>query len=167
MRWGLVGLLVAVVISALIWYGIGGIVQRQVVAHRITMVDGTGKTRVLIAQDSKDTHRMSRTAGVFIYDSKGYERGGIATMANGRVVLGLDAPHDVSSGSSDRVGMLVDQKGHVMFAVADNQGVPVVLIKSYDKGGTLQVLQASPDHKQIQVRTLGVQGDTQSTEAWN
>lgn len=75
----------------------------------------------------------------------------------------MDAPNVPAGQDSDRVGMMVDGKGHVMFAFADNQGMPVVMMKSADAGGSLQVMAASPDKKQIDVRTLGVKGDTQST----
>ena len=160
----MLGLLVAVVGLALVWYGIGGIAQRQVVAKRIVMVDDAGTIRVRIGQDQKNTHRASRIAGVTVYGSTGTERGGIATMANGRVAIGLDAPHDVAGGGvSDRLGMMVDGKGHSMFFIGDKTGAPVVMMQSGDKGGTLQVLEASPDPKQMLVRTLGVKGDTQST----
>lgn len=163
-RWGMLGLLVTVVALALVWYGIGGIVQRQVVAKRIVMVDDAGTMRFRIGEDRKNINRKSRTAGLIVYDSTGTERGGIVTMANGGVAIGLDAPHDVAgNGVSDRLGMMVDGKGHSMFMFEDKIGTPVVMMQSGDKGGTLQVLEATPDQKQLQVRTLGVKGDTQST----
>ncbi len=111
---------------------------------------------------------MSRAAGVTLYDNTGTERGGMATMANGRVAFGLDAPHAVAGDKvSDRAGMMVDGKGHAMFAIMDNAGTPVVLMQSGDKNGAMQVIAASPDSKGLQVRTLGVKGDTQSTEGAN
>lgn len=163
-RWGMLGLLAAVVALALVWYGVGGIVQRQVVAKRIVAVDDAGTIRVRIGQDQKNTGRASRAAGVVLYDSTALERGGMATMANGRVVIGLDAPQDLAAdGPRDRVDMMVDGKDHSMFMFEDKTGTPVVMMQSGDKGGTLQVLEATPDQKQLQVRTLGVKGDTQST----
>ncbi|WP_243048388.1 hypothetical protein [Dyella sp. RRB7] len=162
-QWSVLGLLILVVALALAWYGIGGVAQREIVTKRIAVVDDTGAIRIRIGEDQKDTQRASRAAGVVLYDTTGHERGGMATMANGRVAFGLDAPNIAAGQASDRVGMMVDAKGHVLFAVADNQGTPAVLVKSSDVGGTLQVLEASPDQKQIQVRTLGVKGDTQST----
>lgn len=38
------------------------------------------------------------------------------------------------------------------------------MAKGGDKGGTLQVSEVTPDGKHLQVRTLGVSGDKQSTE---
>lgn len=162
-QWTVLGLSVAVISVGLAWYGVGGITQRQVTANRVVVVDDTGAVRVRLGQDKQDTKRASRAAGVVLYDKTGHERGGMATMDNGRVAFGLDAPDVPDGKESDRVGMMVDAKGHVMFAVADNQGTPVVLMKSADAGGTLQVMAATPDQKKVDVRTLGVKGDTQST----
>ena len=162
-QWTVLGLLLAIVALGLAWYGVGGITQRQVRANRVLVVDDAGAVRVRLGQDKQDTKRASRAAGVVLYDQTGHERGGMATMDNGRVAFGLDAPNVPDGQVSDRLGMMVDTKGHVMFAVADNQGTPVVLMKSADAGGTLQVMAATPDQKQIDVRTLGVKGDTQST----
>jgi hypothetical protein len=162
-QWTVLGLLIAVVALGLAWYGVGGITQRQVTAKRVVVVDDSGAVRVRLGQDKQDTKRVSRAAGVVLYDKAGHERGGMATMDNGRVAFGLDAPNVPDGKVSDRVGMMVDANGHVLFAVADNQGIPVVLMKSADAGGTLQVVAATPDQKQVDVRTLGVKGDTQST----
>lgn len=162
-QWGVLGLSIVVVAIGLAWYGVGDIAQRQVVAHRIVVVDDKGALRIRLGQDNKDTPRASRAAGIVLYDATGNERGGMATMDNGRVAFGLDAPNVPAGQASDRVGMMVDEKGHVMFAVADNTGMPVVMMNSADAGGSLQVMAASPDKKQIDVRTLGVKGDTQST----
>jgi hypothetical protein len=160
---GVLGLLIVVVALGLAWYGVGGIAQHQIVAQRIVVVDDSGAVRVRLGQDKTDSKRVSRASGVVLYDGTGHERGGMATMDNGRVAFGLDAPNVADGKDSDRVGMMVDGKGHVMFAVADNQGLPVVMVKSADAGGTLQVMAATPDQKQIDVRTLGAKGDTQTT----
>ncbi|WP_109126505.1 hypothetical protein [Dyella sp. C11] len=162
-QWTMAVLLIAVIFLGLAWYGVGGITQRQVTTNRVVVVDDSGAVRVRLGQDKQDTKRASRAAGIVLYDKAGHERGGMATMDNGRVAFGLDAPNVPDGKESDRVGMMVDAKGHVMFAVADNQGVPVVMMKSADAGGTLQVMSATPDQKQVDVRTLGVKGDTQST----
>ncbi|MEO7050851.1 MAG: hypothetical protein ABI128_04225 [Rhodanobacter sp.] len=162
-RWGLFGLLLLVVAFFFAWYGVTGIVQHQVRAHRIVAVDDAGAMRVRIGQDAKDTGRSSRAAGVILYDSTGHERGGMGTMANGRVAFGLDAPNVAAGQVSDRLGMMVDEKGHSLFMLMDGQGAPVVQVKSGDKGGALQVSEVAPDGQHLQVRTLGVKGDTQST----
>lgn len=163
-RWSMVGLLLLVVALFLAWYGVGGITQREIRVHRIYAVDDAGTVRVRIGEDPAGGHRMSRASGVVVYDATGLERGGMATMDNGRVVIGLDAPSTPKGTARDRVGMMVDGKGHTMFMLLDAQAVPVVMARGGDKGGTLQVSELSPDGKQLQVRTLGVNGDKQSTE---
>lgn len=40
----------------------------------------------------------------------------------------------------------------------------VVIVKGIDKGGNLQVSELTSDGKHLQMHTLGVNGDTQSTE---
>lgn len=164
-RWGMAGLLLLVVALFLAWYGVGGIVQREIRVHRIYAVDDAGTVRVRIGQDPAGGHRLSRVAGVVVYDRTGLERGGMGTMDNGRVAIGLDAPSTPPGTARDRVGLMVDGQGHTMFMFLDGQGVPVVVAKGGDKGGSLQVSGLTPDGKHLQVRTLGVNGDTQSTEA--
>jgi hypothetical protein len=161
-QWAMLGLSIVVVALSLAWYGVGGITQRHITANRMVIVDDSSAVRVRLGEDKQDTKRVSRATGVVLYDKTGHERGGMATMDNGRVAFGLDAPN-VPDGASDLVGMMVDAKGHVMFAVAGNQGNPVVMMKSADAGGALQIMAATPDRKQIEVRMLGVNGDTHST----
>ncbi|QNK01399.1 hypothetical protein [Dyella telluris] len=165
-RWGMVGLLVLVVAMFLAWYGVGGITQREIRAHRIYAVDDTGTVRVRVGEDPPGGNRKSRVAGLVVYDTTGIERGGLATMANGSVALGLDAQHSEKGVPRDRMGMMVDGKGGTMFILEDGQGSPIVMAKgAAASGGSLQVSEATPDGKQLQVRTLGVHGDTQSTES--
>ena len=165
-HWSMFVLLLLLAAMFLVWYGVGGIVQREVRAHRIYAVDNADTVRVRIGQDPPGIDRMSPVSGVVLYDPSGLERGGMATMANGRVAMGLDAPilanvpKDVAR---DRVGLMVDGKGHTMFMLLDSQGTPVVVAKGGDKGGTLQISGMAADGKHLQVRTLGVDGDTQST----
>jgi hypothetical protein len=161
MKLGWLVLLLLIVVLGLLWYGVGGIAQRQIVAKRILVLDSAGVTRMRLGED-QGNGRQSKATGLVLADSTGHERGGMATMANGRVVMGLDAPYTKGQ-SPDRAGMMVDEQGHFMFFAADNQGVPIMLLKSGDSGGALQVMQATPDKKQVQVRTLGANGDTQST----
>jgi hypothetical protein len=163
-RWGMLGLLLLVVALFLAWYGVGGIVQREIRVHRIYTVDDAGVVRVRIGEDPAGGHRMSRVAGVVVYDGTGLERGGMVTMANGRAAVALDAPSTPKGTDRDRVGLMVDGKGNTMFMLLDAKAVPVVMAKGGDQGGTLQVSALTPDGKQLQVRTLGVDGDKQSTE---
>lgn len=163
-RWGMVGLLLLVVALFLAWYGVGGIVQREIRVHRIYAVDDAGVVRARIGEDPAGGHRLSRVAGVTLYDPTGLERGGMVSMANGSVAIGLDASTTPNGTDRDRVGLMVDGKGNTMFMLLDAKAVPVVMAKGGDKGGTLQVSALTPDGKQLQVRTLGVDGDKQSTE---
>lgn len=163
-QWSVLGLLAVVILLGMAWYGIGGIVQKQVVAKRIVAVDEVGAMRVRIGQDPKDTGRQSRAAGVILYDSAGKERGGMATMANGGVAFGLDAGNIPPGQVSDRLGMMVDANGNAMFMLADPHGGPAVMVRGGSTGGSMQIMQASPDQKHMQVRTLDVKGDTQSSQ---
>ena len=164
-RWGMFVLLLLLVALFFVWYGVGGIVQREIRVHRIYSVDDAGTVRVRIGQDRPGVHRMSPVSGVTLYDSTGLERGGMATMANGRVAMGLDAPSTPAGTARDRVGLMVDGKGQTMFMLLDAQAVPVVMAKGGESGGTLQVSALAPDGKHLQVRTLGAQGDTQSVQS--
>jgi hypothetical protein len=165
-RWAMAGLLLLIVAMFLAWYGVGGIVQRELRVHRIYAVDETGTVRVRIGEDPAGGKRLSRVAGVIVYDPTGIERGGIATMANGSVAVGLDAQHSEKGVPRDRIGLMVDGKGNTMFLLADGQGAPIVTAKgAAANGGALQVSEVTPDGKQLQIRTLGVHGDTQSTES--
>lgn len=166
-RWGMFALLLLLLAMFLAWYGVGGIVQREIRVHRIYSVDDAGVVRVRIGEDPAGGHRLSRIAGVTFYDTTGLERGGMGTMANGRAAIALDAPSSPPGTPRDRVGMMVDGQGHTMFMFLDGQGMPVVMAKGGDKGGTLQVSELTPDGKHLAVRTLGAQGDTQSTEDAN
>lgn len=163
-RWGMFALLLLVVALFLAWYGVGGIVQRQIRVHRIYSVDDAGVVRVRIGEDPAGGHRLSRVAGVTLYDGTGLERGGMGTMANGRAAVALDAPSTPPGTDRDRVGLMVDGKGNTLFMLLDAQAAPVVMAKGGDKGGTLQVSEMAPDGRHLQVRTLGVNGDKQSTE---
>ncbi|WP_130618480.1 hypothetical protein [Dyella amyloliquefaciens] len=165
-RWGMVGLLLLVVAMFLAWYGVGGIVQREIRVHHIYAVDDAGTVRVRVGEDPAGGNRKSRVAGLVVYDTTGIERGGMATMANGSVAIGLDAQHSEKGVPRDRIGMMVDGKGNTVFILEDGQGAPIVTAKgAAANGGALQVSEATPDGKQLQVRTLGVHGDTQSTES--
>jgi hypothetical protein len=163
-QWSLLALLVVVVLLGMAWYGIGGIVQRQDVAKRIVAVDDASAIRVRVGENPKDTGRQSRGAGITLYDRAGKERGGMMTMDNGGVGFGLDAANIPPGQVSDRLGMMVDGKGNAMFMLADPGGGPAVMLRAGNAGGSMQIMQMSADQKQIQVRTLDVKGDTQSSQ---
>lgn len=162
----MVGLLLLMVAMVLAWHGVGGMVQREIRVHHLYAVDDAGTVRVRIGEDPAGGNRKSRVAGVVVYDTTGVERGGMAAMANGSVAVGLDAQRSEKGVPRDRIGMMVDSKGNTMFVLEDGQGAPIVTAKgAAANGGTLQVSQATPDGKQLQVRTLGENVDTQSTES--
>lgn len=163
-QWSVLGLLVIVVLLGMAWYGIGGIVQKQVTAKRIVAVDDVGAIRVRVGQDPKDTGRQSPGSGITLYDSTGKERGGMMTMKNGAVAFGLDAANIPPGQVSDRLGMMVDAKGNAMLMLADPSGGPAVMLRGASAGGSMQIMQMSPDQKKVQVRTLDVKGDTQSSQ---
>lgn len=155
MRWVTVVLGMGVVTLGLLWYGVGGIARQQIVAHRITLVDASGHPRVVLKQDAGDTHRKSRAAGLFVFDRTGHERGGMGTTVSGNVILGLDAPYGLVPGPRDRVGMMVDSKGHSLFFTGDNHGQPVVVVRARDAGGSVEVMEPSADGKGTHLQTLG------------
>ena len=59
---------------------------------------------------------------------------------------------------------MVDGKGNTLFMLPDAQFMSAVMVKGADKRGTLPGSGLTPDGKRLQVHTLGMDGDTQSTE---
>ncbi len=163
-QWGVLGLLAVIILLGMAWYGIGGIVQKEVRAKRFMAVDDAGIVRVRVGQDSKDTGRQSPGSGITLYDSTTKERGGMMTMENGAVAFGMDAANIPPGQVSDRLGMMVDAKGNAVLMLADPSGGSAVMMRGASTGGSVQIMQTSPDQKKMQVRTLDVNGDTQSSQ---
>jgi hypothetical protein len=131
---------------------------------RLVVVDDAGVPRVVIGQDPVETERMSRAAGITIYDEKGDVRGGFCTFADGSVVLALDAPVGVGAAMRDRLGMKVYASGAADFMVIDNQTRAIAKMYSDGSGGGgLQACEWDHDGGKIRVKTFGVEGDVVET----
>ena len=108
---------------------------------KITVVDEKGRPRLILGPDPSSGMRISRAAGLFLFDDTGAERGGVATMEDGSVVIALDAPVGVGSPMRDRLGLKVFKNGAATISLINNKtGIPVRLISDADGGGGSRVL---------------------------
>ncbi len=137
-------------------------ISDEVRTHRVVVVDHEGRPRILLAEDESNW-RISRTAGLTLMDTTGNERGGFSTMADGSVVLGLDAPRGVGASMPDRIGIKVypDGSGHVM--LIDNQTRAVAKLESDGQSGGVIVYKWDMDAKQIHRRTVTFDGDVRDS----
>jgi len=95
-----------------------------------------------------------------LYDEKGAERGGFSSLADGSVVLGLDAPAGVGAAMSERIGIKVEPDGTAHMMLMDNQTRAVAKLHSDGTGdGGVQVFRWDMAAKRIHVRTLVFDGD--------
>ncbi|WP_448130355.1 hypothetical protein [Stenotrophomonas rhizophila] len=116
----------------------GALTVDEVRARRIVVLDDQGVMRVEMGQDSHDAGRRSRTAGVWLYDAKGDERGGMATHDDGVVGLAFDAP--MGKGEDhlrDRLSLRVDADGAAQVLLTDNltRGIVGLLSDGAGNGG--------------------------------
>ncbi len=139
----------------------------EVRTRRLVIVDDKDQMRVMLGQDPAATQRISRAAGLVLYDEKGNERGGFATMADGSVVIGMDAPVGVgTSPMRDRIGLKVHPDGSAYVMVIDNKTNAVARLISEDGASGargVQVFKWEPDGSKYQVRTVTADGDTRNT----
>ena len=134
----------------------------EIRTHRIVVVDHEGRPRIELAEDETDW-RISRTAGLTLMDTTGNERGGFSTMADGSVVLGLDAPRGVGAAMPDRIGLKVyaDGSGHVM--LIDNQTRAVAKLESDGQSGGVVVYKWDMNAKRIHRRMVTFDGDVRDS----
>ncbi len=134
--------------------------------RRLVVVDDKDQTRVVLGQDAAGTQRISRAAGLVLYDEKGNERGGFATMADGSVVIGMDAPVAVGAPVRDRIGLKVFPNGSAYVMLIDNESRALARLVS-EEGATaargVQVFKWAPDGSKYDVRTITADGDTRNT----
>ena len=140
-------------------------VSDEVRTHRLVIVDDEGHQRVVIAQDPPNGQRISRAAGLVLLDDKGNERGGFSTMADGSVVLGMDAPVGVGAPMRDRIGLKVYPDGSAHVMLIDNQTRAVAKFESDGAGGGVQVFKWDMVGKQVHIRTLTFDGETRDSVA--
>lgn len=127
--------------------------------RRLVIVDDSGHVRIVLAQDPPNTQRMARATGLTLYDDKGSERAGFATLGDGSVVLGMDAPLGVGAPMRDRIGLKVYPDGSAYMMLIDNQTRAVAKLESDGAAGGVQVFKWDMVAKQIHIRTLTFDGD--------
>lgn len=136
----------------------------ELTVSKLTVVDGKGRPRVIIAEDPPNTQRRARSAGISVFDEKGSERGGIATFADGSVVFALDAPRGIGDPMPDRVGIGVDPDGGSHVMLLDNRTRAVVRLHSDGMGGGgCQTFKWDMQNKKIHVKTHTYDGDKNET----
>jgi hypothetical protein len=113
----------------------------ELTVSRLVVVDEKGTPRVTIGSDPPNVGRRSVISGIVLFDAKGDERGGYGTMADGSVVLALDAPKGVGAPMRDRIGMTVFPTGAATIAMMDNATkIPVRLATDSEGGGGIEFL---------------------------
>ncbi|EIL96678.1 hypothetical protein RHOFW104T7_04925 [Rhodanobacter thiooxydans] len=129
--------------------------------HRIVVLDANGTKRIEIGQDAPNADRRARSAGIWMFDDTGHERGGMSTFADGSATMALDAPAGVGSQSvRDRLGLRVDADGSAQLLLTDNQTRGIVrLLSDGNGGGGVQTFKWDMAGKQIHVRTTTFDGD--------
>ena len=135
----------------------------EVRTRRLVVVDDSGNERIVLAQDPENTQRMARAAGLTLFDDKGSERGGFSTMADGSVVLGMDAPVGVGAPMRDRIGLKVEPDGSAYVMLIDNKTRAVAKLESDGDSGGVNVYKWDMDAKQIHIRTLTFDGDVRDS----
>ena len=134
----------------------------EVRTRKLVVVDDQDRVRITIDQDAPDIDRDWRSAGLTIYDDKGHERGGIATMDDGSAVIALDSPWGVGSPMRDRAGMKVDSDGSAMMGLISNLGSYAAVLHSDGGSGRLELYQAKEDGNALGVKTISVSGESRT-----
>jgi hypothetical protein len=155
-----VGLALALVAAVVTGFAAPIQQSNELRTRKLVIVDDAGQTRLSLGQDPATTQRISRAAGLVLYDASGAERGGFATMADGSVVLGMDAPVGVGAPMRDRIGLKVMPDGSAYVILIDNQTRAVAKLHSDGAGGGgVQVFKWDTTAKQIHIRTVVFDGD--------
>jgi hypothetical protein len=128
-------------------------IQDEIKAHRIALVDSKGVERVVLAENTGRMHGQS--AGIYVLDDTGAERGGMSTFEDGRVTMALDAPVGVGSPMRDRLGLAVYKDGGAALMLNNNDtGVPVRLVANAEGGGGLELINFDHETKTAHIRRL-------------
>lgn len=136
---------------------------RELVVSKLTLVDDEGKTRLVLGQDPKDVNRIARSAGLTLFDNKGAERGGFATMDDGSVVLAMDAPVGVGKPMRDRIGLKVFATGSAEISLLGNNAlIPVRLITDAEGSGGIEFLDYDLPNKKAFIKRTNYQGESKS-----
>jgi hypothetical protein len=184
------GLGVCAVIALVIGSGPDDDKPKEIVVSRLTLVDDAGQKRLVLGQDAKDVNRISRGAGMWVYDKTGFERGGFSTMDDNSVVMAMDAPRGVGGPMLDRLGLKVypngtasimligndmhapvtlttdEKSGAVIMLQGKDTGVPVRLIVD-EKGGGLELIGYDMPNKKALIKRIDYKGETKSEAPLN
>jgi hypothetical protein len=89
--------------------------SQSVRARSLIIEDEAGRERILIGApvpDPREGKRISPSVGLVINDENGFERFGVNLQANGRMLVGLDAPPGTGDERNrERIILMADQKG--------------------------------------------------------
>ena len=142
----------------------GSTVSEEVRTRRVVVIDDKDVVRVAIGQDPPDAKRRFRSAGIWIYDTTGAERGGMGTFDDGQASMALDAPVGVGSTMRDRIGMVVAKNGATQFMLIDNLTRGIVRLTSDGNGnGGLDLLKWDMEAKKVHIRSLNYDGEKYSS----
>ena len=88
--------------------------SRTLRARSLVLEDEAGRDRIVIGAPipEPEGRRISPSVGLAINDENGAERFGVGLQANGRMVMGLDAPPGTGDDRNrERITLVADQKG--------------------------------------------------------
>ncbi len=139
---------------------------REIKTTRLVVVDDQGTPRVVIGQDPKGFGRISRSAGITLHDKTGAERGGFATMDDGSVTLGLDAPAGVGNPMRDRIGLKVYSTGAAYVSLINNQtGIPVRMISDKSGSGGVEFLDYDLKARKVFIKRIDFKGESKTEDS--
>jgi hypothetical protein len=137
----------------------------EIVASKITIVDEQGRRRLLLGGEY-EKGRVSKAAGIFLFDDTGAERGGMITMEDGSAVIALDAPAGVGSPMRDRLGLKVYKNGAASISLINNQtGIPVRLISDANGTGGVEFLDYDLTARKAFLKRIDYNGETKSEQS--
>jgi hypothetical protein len=87
---------------------------RNLRARSLIIEDEAGRDRIVVGAPipEPEGRRISPSVGLVINDENGAERFGVGLQANGRMVMGLDAPPGTGDDRNrERITLVADQKG--------------------------------------------------------
>lgn len=140
----------------------GSLDAEELRVRRLVVVDEDGVMRIELGQDPHEAGRRSRAAGLWLYDAKGDERGGISTFDDGGVGMAFDAPVGQGEDSTrDRISVFVGPDGASQVLLTDNLTRAVVRLRSDGQGeGGVETYRWDMEKGIVHRRTTAFDGDT-------